>query len=153
MIYVFLCEGWVGAELFGAERTKGDSQAQTQEEVRPPGTWDHSWDHTVYNLLDTENLVLFSVIFLPFSVDWYLQMYVLCCLNFIFMFIIYWCYIGNWPLIKKTQYNFNTIQDEFKFLQYNTIQFLEKTNFNNSIQYEPLCIVFQYNSPCIGQPW
>ena len=35
-------------ELFGAERTKGDSQAQNQEEVHHPGTW----DHTVYNLLD-----------------------------------------------------------------------------------------------------
>ena len=69
------------------------------------------------------------------------------------MTIFYLGYVRNWPSIKKTQYNFNTIQDEFKFLQYNTIQFLEKTNFNNSIQYEPLCIVFQYNSPCIGQPW
>ena len=35
-------------ELLGAERSKGDSQAQNQMEVHHPGTW----DHTVYNLLD-----------------------------------------------------------------------------------------------------
>ena len=56
--------------------------------------------------------------------------------------IIDWAYIGNWPLIKKTQYNSNTIQDKFKFVQYNTIQFLDLPKFNNSIQYGPLCIVF-----------
>ena len=63
------------------------------------------------------------------------------------IFYLFGC-IGNWSLIK--------IPIQFwisSYLKpYNTIQFSDLPKFNNSIQYRTLCIVFQYNSPCIGQP-